>query len=91
MWRINPKSQLHYRNWNHEWAVFDVGSGQTHEMDTIAAVALMHCESGWVRLSEIAVGVARELELPAATQLSDSLLPLLDQFTALGLLEHRPE
>lgn len=82
---------MHYRHWGHEWVVFDVGSGQTHEMDTISAVALMHCENGWIRLPEIAAGVATDLALPLTAHLSDSLLPLLNQFTNLGLLEFSSE
>ena len=91
MWRLNPQSSLHYRHWDHEWVVFDEASGQTHEMDTIAAAAVMQCEGGWVSLSNIAQGVMADLELPEDTDLIDRLTPLLRQFTDLGLLEHRSE
>ncbi len=87
VWRLNPKCSLHFRNWGDEWVVFDAGSGHTHEMDTISAVALMLCESGWVHLNEIALGVERELDLPAAVVTPGRLLSFLNQFESLGLLE----
>lgn len=82
---------MHYRHWGNEWAVFDVGSGQTHQLDTVSAVALMHCENGWITLPEVVAGVISELELPTAPHLPQSMLLLLDQFTTLGLLEHISE
>jgi len=74
-----------------EWVVFDVGSGHTHEMDTISAVTLMHCESGWVHLNEISQGVAKDLDLPVSMVSSERLLPFLNQFASLGLLENLAE
>lgn len=75
--------------------VFDVGSGQTHEMDTLSAVSLMHCENGWISLPDIAKGVMTDLDLnldlSSPAELTKSLAPLLNQFTNLGLLERRAE
>ncbi len=82
---------MHYRRWGNEWVVFDVGSGQTHEMDTTSAVSLMHCENGWISLSGISNGVMTDLGLPSSNVLTDSLAALLKQFTNLGLLEQRAE
>jgi hypothetical protein len=90
VWRLNPRSCLHYRHWGHEWVVFDVGSGQTHEMDTVSAAALMQFEGGWLSLSDVCRGVQSDLELPAQTDLGATLGPLFGQFCELGLLEHRP-
>ena len=91
VWRLNPKSALHFRRWGNEWVVFDVGSGHTHEMDTISAVTLMHCESGWVHLNEISQGVAKDLDLPVSMVSSERLLPFLNQFASMGLLENLDE
>ncbi len=88
MWRLNPRSSLHYRRWGNEWVVFDEGSGQTHEMDTMSAVSLMHCENGWISLSDIRNGVMTDLGLSSPNTLADSLALLLNQFSNLGLLEH---
>ena len=91
MWRLNPRSALHYRCWGNEWVVFDVGSGQTHEMDTVSAVCLMHCENGWISLPEIAHGVTMDLDLSGTGSLTDRLQTALNQFTSVGLLELRME
>jgi hypothetical protein len=86
MWRLNPQSSLHYRHWGNEWAVFDVASGQTHEMSTVSAVTLMHCENGWVTLPQIITGVMTDLELPPDTVIHMEVI--LSQFADIGLLEY---
>jgi PqqD family protein of HPr-rel-A system len=91
MWQLNPKSTLHYRHWGNEWAVFDVGSGHTHEMDTISAVALMCCENGWIELTQIVAAVMTDLELPSDSSLFPLLKNFLTQLTSLGVLENRAE
>lgn len=91
MWRLNPKSLLHFKNWGNEWVVFDTGSGQTHEMDSIAAVALMYCEGDWISLADIAAGVASDLDLTAVDNLPERLHGALVQFTSLELLESRAQ
>lgn len=91
MWRLNPKSSLHFRHWGNEWAVFDAGSGQTHEMDSVTAVALMYCETDWISLPVIAAGVAEDLNLATSVNLSEILRGTLAQFVSLELLEFRAQ
>jgi len=91
VWRLNPKSSLHYRHWGNEWVVFDVGSGQTHEMDTVAAATLMHCENGWISLTDLVTGVTADLELEIGDALAATLLPLLNHFAAREMLEYRAQ
>ena len=82
---------MHFRHWGNEWVVFDVGSGQTHEMDTVSSVALMHCEDGWVSLADVTQGLIRDLDLSATAELSHSIESAISYFTSLGLLEHHVE
>jgi len=90
VWRLNLLSSLHYRNWDDNWVVFDVGSGQTHQMSTLCAVALMHCENGWIHLADVAAGVSADLHLPLEDNLSEILQPLLSNLLRLDLLEYKP-
>lgn len=64
-----------------------MGSGQTHEMGTISAVALMLCENGWIGLSQIAEGIIADLALSPDAIPLNFLEDLLRQFTGIGLLE----
>ena len=82
---------MHYRHWGNEWVVFDVGSGQTHEMDTVSSVTLMCCEEGWASLGDIAESLKKDLNLALTPELCGSVESALGQFTSLGLLEHRGE
>lgn len=89
VWRLNRNSSLHFRRWDDQWAVFDTGSGQTHEIDSIIAVTLMHCEGDWIGLADISAGVALDLDLISVENLSEKLHKVLIQFTKLELLEFR--
>lgn len=58
-------------------------------MDSVSAVTLMHCENGWIQLSDIVLGITTDLELPSDTPLAGTVLSLLDQFSSLELIEKR--
>lgn len=86
-WHLNSLASLHWRCWNDEWAVFNVGSGQTHQMDTLTAVTLMMVEASPVDSSELVSRVAEELLIPGNQELSDVLNGILDRLATAGLIE----
>ena len=88
--RLNPAIGLHWRHWNSEWVVFDVASGNTHQLDELTACALLCLEEGQL-LAELLV-----TEVAAATHLPEEAIePVLRgamvQLTQLGLVENVPE
>ena len=87
VWHLNMLASLHWRCWNDEWVVFDVGSGQTHQMDTLTAVTLMMVESTASTLPELVSRIADELLIPSDNQLSDAVGGILEQLAATGLIE----
>jgi PqqD family protein of HPr-rel-A system len=86
-WQLNGLVELHWRHWDNEWAVFDVGSGQTHQMDTLIAVTLMVIEAGAIDLPELIALVASELQLTNDSQLSIAITDVLKSLTDIGVLE----
>lgn len=86
-WQLNELACLHWRCWNDEWAVFDVGSGQTHQVDTLTAVTLMMIETAARDHSELVSCVAQELLIPGQTELSDALNGVLERLVSAGLIE----
>lgn len=86
-WRLNALAALHWRCWDGEWAVFDVGSGQTHQMDTLTAVTLILIESGAIDLPALLGLVSSELLLPNDLQLSIAVTDILKSLTGNGMLE----
>lgn len=86
-WRLNSLVAIHWRCWSDEWAVFDVGSGQTHQMDTLTAVTLMVIEAGAIDLPELLALVASELQLTNDSQLSIAVTDVLKSLTDIGVLE----
>jgi PqqD family protein of HPr-rel-A system len=86
-WHLNPLSTLSWRRWGDEWVAFDSGADDTHQLDPIAAVALMCFEEGPHDLAALTAQVAVELELPHDETLSQRLAELVQQFAQLGLIE----
>ena len=86
-WQLNPLVSLHWRCWDGEWAVFDVGSGMTHQMDTLTAVTLMVIEGTPVHFPELASTVAEELLISNDQPFKDTLNGILEQLVTSGLIE----
>lgn len=83
---LNPIVALHWRRWGDEWVVFDAGSGQTHQMDTLPSVTLICLEEGPADFQELLNRVADILSIPADEQLEIALNGIIEQFSSLGLL-----
>ena len=86
-WQLGSLTCLHWRNWNDEWAVFDVGSGQTHQMDTLTAATLMMFESGPSDIPRLSSQLADELSIPNNPELLTALAAVLERLLAAGLIE----
>ncbi|MHB1198049.1 MAG: HPr-rel-A system PqqD family peptide chaperone [Polaromonas sp.] len=84
---MNELACLHWRCWNDEWAVFDAGSGQTHQMDTLTAVTLMMIEAAVLDHCELVSRVAQELLIPIDAELPDALKGVLERLVTAGLIE----
>lgn len=90
-WFLNPLAALHWRCWDEEWVLFDAGSGQTHQMDPVAAATLMAIEAGPVAMPELISEVALNLSVENAADLEEFVLPIVDQLIRLGLIESLPQ
>jgi PqqD family protein of HPr-rel-A system len=77
---------LHWRCWDDEWAVFDVGSGMTYQMDTLTAVALMTVEAGSTQFEQLLSSLSDDLLIPNDQTLVDVLNGVLNQLAAAGLV-----
>ena len=86
-WQLNKLTSLHWLQWEGEWAVFDEGAGQTHQMNTLTAATLMTLESGPVSLSQLATEVAAELAIPIGEELDYALSGILKNLETAGLIE----
>jgi PqqD family protein of HPr-rel-A system len=86
-WQLNKLSKLVWRRWGDEWVAFDAAADDTHQLDPIAAVALMCFEAGPHDLAALKAQVSVELDLPDDETLSHRLGELVQQFTLLGLIE----
>lgn len=87
VWQLNPLTILCWKCWDNEWAIFDVGSGQTFQMDTLTAIILMMVEAAACNLPEIRARLGEELLIPNNHELSDAISGILQQLEGTGLIE----
>ena len=89
-WKLPPLVSLHMRHWNEEWAVFDAGSGQTHLVDTLTAMALIVLESGASSRQDIVDHVCRTFELTDPSDVAPRLDEIIAGLCQSGLAEPVP-
>jgi PqqD family protein of HPr-rel-A system len=86
-WRLERRTQLHWRNLDSEWVVFDASSGDTHRLDYLSAAALMCLEEGPQDVGHLTAILGGELGLTDEAGLTRNLESLLGQLKRLGLIE----
>lgn len=85
--RLTALTQLHWRRWNDEWTVFDVGSGQTHLMDTLTAVTLMFLEKNAMDEDELISLIAQKFLFPLDIKLSNTIKDIIERLINIDLVE----
>ena len=86
-WRLDSLVELHWRQLDGEWLVFDSGSGDTHHFDVISAAVLICLEAGAEDPSSLCEVLAEELQLSKSEELSGRIEGLLEQLLRLRLIE----
>jgi PqqD family protein of HPr-rel-A system len=89
-WKLPALVSLHMRHWNEEWAVFDAGSGETHLVDTLTAMALIVLESGTSSREDIIDHVCRTFELTDPSDVSSRVDEVITSLCQSGLAEPVP-
>ena len=84
--RLNPAVDLYWRHWDSDWVVFDVASGDTHQIDELTACALLCLEEGPLDDEALVAEVAAATSLP-----EEAIQPVLHgavrELTRLGLVD----
>lgn len=88
--RLNPAVCLHWRRWDSEWIVFDVASGNTHQLDELTACALLCLEEGTLQVEALVAEVAAATSSPEEA-IRPALQAAIAQLTRLGLVDTVPE
>ena len=86
-WQLNGLVLLHWRHWDVQWVAFDVGSGQTYQMDTLSAVTLLLLENSPADTQELATLAAEELQIAESSEYLTSLNDTLGRLETSGLIE----
>ena len=85
--QLNPLVQLHWRQLDDDWVLFEALSGQTHQMTGVAAAVLMCYETG-PSLSSAALltALAHDFDIAVDATQAGPVLAVVDQLAALGLI-----
>ena len=87
-YKLNPLIQLHWRLFDEDWLIFEVLSGQTHQIDKVTAAVLMSFEAGKVlSFSELIGVLAREFNIIVDNAGAAPIASVLDRLCALGLIQ----
>ncbi|WP_274595964.1 HPr-rel-A system PqqD family peptide chaperone [Rhodoferax sediminis] len=87
VWHLNELASLHWRCWGDEWVVFDAGSGQTHQMDTLTAATLLAVEACAGCIDQLVSRIASELTVTNDHELSNAVRGVLERLATTGLIE----
>ncbi len=86
-WRARASSQLHWRSWGDEFVVYHAGSGDTHQLDPIAAELLKSLAQEPASTFELVTRVSVSLELEADDDLFEYMEKVLCTLSRLDLIE----
>jgi PqqD family protein of HPr-rel-A system len=90
LWRIVDLSQLDWRSWDGEIAVYDDRSGDTHRLVGMAAELFEHLGRASATEQGLAVAIARDHELVLDSDLRRGIAEALDGLARLGLVRKAP-
>ena len=78
---------LHWRRWDDEFVVFDVGSGQTHQLAPYTAATLLMLELNSHNIVELTSRVSIELDVSDDKNIADAVAEAVHDLQIVGLIE----
>ncbi len=87
VWQLSPLVALHWRRWDDEFVVFDVGSGQTHQLPALTAATLMMLELNSNDIVELTSRVSIELGIADDKDFANAVGEAVHDLQIAGLIE----
>jgi PqqD family protein of HPr-rel-A system len=87
MWRIIPGQELHYREWDEEFVLFNNLSGDTHLLGISAIYLLQALQGRAAECSELADSLCASLEIERDADVEDDVRNLLHDLQSQYLVE----
>lgn len=85
--QLNSIVQLHWRQFNDDWVLFEALSGQTHHMAGLTAALLMCYENGLpLSLDALLTALNVDFDITCNATQAAPVLAVVDQLSALGLI-----
>ena len=86
-WRVTPQINLRWKLLEGHYVVYNIGSGDTHVLDPIAALVFRQLCRYSLEIAELAELVGALLELEVTDELRGNVEETLVQLGQLGLIE----
>lgn len=87
VYQLNPLVQLHWRQFDDNWVLFEALSGQTHQMAGMTAVVLMCYETApSLSTAALLAALGADFDITVDATQAIPVLAVVDQLAALGLI-----
>jgi PqqD family protein of HPr-rel-A system len=86
-WLVSPEADFRWRGWEGRYVVFHCQSGDTHQLNALAASALRSLQEQPASAPELARRVATKTGIEPDEELLGKLEGLLREFDDAGLIE----
>jgi PqqD family protein of HPr-rel-A system len=86
--RLHPSLDLHWKQWDGQWVVFESVSGQTASFDAFEAAALGCFEQAALDLPTLTATMAADLGMSPGPDLEQHLQAFVDDLSVRGWLVH---
>ena len=86
-WQLSPSGQLHWRQWDEEYLLFNAASGQTHFLNELGAGALQLLQQSPLSVVELSERLAALYELELDAKLQAYINRMVADLGRLGLIE----
>lgn len=87
-YRLHPQLDLHWKQWDGDWVVFESVSGQTASFDALEAAAIGCFEQSALDLPLLAATMAADLGVPPGPELEQHLQAFVEDLVLRGWLVH---
>lgn len=88
MWRVIPGQELHYREWDDEFVLYNNLSGDTHLLG-VSAIHLLHAlQSSAGNGGDLTAALCASLEMEQSDEVESDVQTLLKDLQSLSLVEY---
>ncbi|MBK1642074.1 hypothetical protein CKO12_09340 [Chromatium okenii] len=91
IWQLHSQGALHWEQWEDQFALYQVASGETHFLNAFGAAILQQLIAAPQSLDAICAHLAIEFDCMPDAELCAQVSALLTRFDELGLIQRHDD